>query len=517
MHTRFRYPFRSDFDSDRQYKTALAETFDYVGEDANGCLPYHVFGHVTVPNAPYQNRNKVAVDGGCADGGELAGVIVNGPYSLYKTSVASGQDGEGPRFNAFDAEVRTFENLPGHQKGRAKHLADEKRQFLAPTMSPAPKGKDRGERRLESLEQAIDFFDGKVHVQPKYMGSRLQAYVPFTGDVGQDRAEMRFSTRRGFPYDDVPVNMDEVQMALAASLEEKLEIPRKHLQDEIDHVVLDGELMPWAELGDGLINQQFGPVESGLDRELMAREATLFDNKLTDTLNSEARETYLEMRHEADRADIKDAIGGRVYETMKALDRYMNSFHVSFMDAVNGLIAYKEQLQQHAYCEEEPSFQPFDVLKIVFEDGTQTIPDWSTPELYEAARPEQEYGPVIVPDGTKNMSAVWDLWDQLREDDMEGVVVKPLTGFRDATPPYLKVRTPEYLTLAYGPKYMGRFDDLYESRYVGHKIRVSREETELARELLSYNPTEIGSDSYMNCLAAWFDAEDEESKLDPTL
>ncbi len=94
-------------------------------------------------------------------------------------------------------------------------------------------------------------------MQPKYMGSRCNIYL--NRDVNRCYAV----SRNGYKIK---------QIELLALYEELLlRFEEFMIERHMEWMILDGELLPWRALGEGLIERQFLPIEKALDVELCFR------------------------------------------------------------------------------------------------------------------------------------------------------------------------------------------------------------------------------------------------------
>lgn len=71
----FKYPKVRDHASFGEFMYAFDESLEFMKKEARDSHPLHVFGHV-VTETISRFKNKVAIDTGCASGGELTGIYV---------------------------------------------------------------------------------------------------------------------------------------------------------------------------------------------------------------------------------------------------------------------------------------------------------------------------------------------------------------------------------------------------------------------------------------------------------
>ena len=112
--------------------------------------------------------------------------------------------------------------------------------------------------------------------------------------------------------------------------------------------------------------------------------------------------------------------------------------------------------------------KPFNVLKIVFQNGTEKIPDLTVKQMWNWIGKDDII--ILNTDDSEVFQKAQKFYDQLTQqnDDsknnqwvppMEGVVIKPNIQPDYDCVPYIKVRHPKYLTLVYG------YDDKFPHKY----------------------------------------------------
>jgi hypothetical protein len=420
--------------------------FSWLFKEADTIHPLHVFGHIShnagESGKPKLNfKNKVFLDTGVVYGGSLSAVIVSkGKVCGTLFCKATKQRAEatlptglvnGPKkevkFNIYDydLDVRDLRLLDS--------VMDNGVKYISGTMAPAPST----DTDIEPLRAALDWFKKAgaetVVLQPKYMGSRAQLYL-FAGEP--DKTFM--VSRGGWKIRGVEGLDDEGYKKFLTEEYNK----RESLIKDYGDMVLDGELMPWAALGKGLIETHFTPYKALIEEELRVLEvdpglAMLGDFK--SWLDVEGRK-------------------GDLTKFQSALECYSGNTAVEFKP----FKVLSHSKGQTGIVDITSNF-----------DGFTTLNNGLTPCYIDLRNGEGDYG--VAEDYFKELTEV---------QKMEGVVVKPLVGTCDI--PYMKVRSKEYLRLVYGYDYTRpeRHARLCRQKNISGKVRTSINEHKLAEAML---------------------------------
>jgi predicted kinase len=427
---------------------------DWLYKEAEKIFPLHIFGHVShsldrvnstkpVGTVNLAYKNKVFLDTGAVYGGYLSAVIVTKGTIINTLHIKSRarveatlpirlQNGPatGKAFNLadYDLELRDLRLIESVMVKGVK--------FISGTMSPSAST----QTELEPLHTALRWFKERgatsVVLQPKYMGSRCQLYL------FKDSPEKTFAVSRGGWVIKGVEGLDDA--GYKAFLEAE-HVKYKELMDACGDTVLDGELLPWAALGSGLIEDQFTGYQ-----ELVKYELGLL----------------------------------AVDEGFAALGEFKNKFDVT---ARQGDIAKFEEVLGRYSKFGPPEFKPFSVLSRSirsdsdgsFSGNVHGFNRINTDQFYVLSLATEPGKDIEVPQG------VLDFYSNLTvEKGMEGVVVKPYEG--ECELPYLKVRSPEYLRLVYGYDYTReeRYQRLCRQKNVSGKVRTSITEYKLGMQML---------------------------------
>lgn len=361
--------------------------------------------------------------------------------------------------------------------------------YLAGTMAPAKSDPDTGD--IESIEKAFEHYAKRgveeLVVQPKWMGSRCQVYL------FEDVEDCYAVSRNGFLIDHVDLK----------DMMEETHNEYSHLVPKGGLVILDGELVPWSVLGQGLIDRAFKQHHRVAHTEHWLKAMGIFDEVLMDTYNNLA-ENKEKNPHQQKQFD--------------KLRSHLTQEHIYDCDERDMLATFKEQLD--LYGGEGPAqFKAFDILKIVDPSlGLEVIKQGiNRGNGLILNTPQYEVGSSNVEEFLKS-----PFYKEITTQQYEGVVVKPaIYNPEKDCAPYLKVRNPDYLYLTYGYDYRkhNKLSKLIDRKRVGRKIGLSIKEYAAGMKLLKipYSRLSKGGDDIELLFAeALFNFKAEEN-LDPRL
>lgn len=466
--------------------------------------PYHVFGHVAAKKV-VRLKNKIGIDTGCASGNELTAVDFIRQRSFFK-SVRSSEEitEELPILFPQQKKVRIQELEESEQK-RLKYVLKNKINFISGTMSPSDKDEEKND--LESLEKGLDYFRnaGVDHVvlQPKYMGSRCNIYL------SQDVEDCYAVSRNGYRIQHIDVTPAFV------SLQERFgEYMRTN---DVKTMILDGELLPWSSLGEGLINKDFKVVSESLKSELAFLKSTGFDQHFQHVLEGYEESNYAQLEIKSSKKELVERFGYATYSSYKNLKE--------FLPCYQPLEAHEEALetfnrQLELYGQEAPlAYKPFSLLKIVFNDGSEAFPDLKTSELFSFLSDDEQL--VISLNDPQALDQAQAFFNELTtERKMEGVVIKP----EKTTPgvaPYMKVRNTDYLSIVYGYDYQfpHKKAKLMKEKRIHKKLKTSISEYKIGQEMLTHSLDSIdpGNKEYVQVVANMLFETNQEKSIDPRL
>lgn len=402
----------------------------------------HVCGHIS-RTAPQRIGEMVIIDTGVEKGGAITLRKPRG--ECIRSSFEEYQDGRGI-VEAPKAKPLATED-PAIFK-RLTHLAQNGCNFISGTIAPAPST----EMEFESISEAVKIFQSygvdELVIEKKFMGSRCTIYL--RPDVKRCVAISRKGYRVWIPMD-----------AIYEELIAKVSV----MDPTFSLWIIDGELMPWASMAEGLIRKEYGPIADHI----------------------EVMKSFLEGFPGGD-----------------------NSWHSDFE---RGEI-FKEQLK--IYGSEGPlHFQPFCVLKAV---GNFVLPEEQFFNYRLLNDPKNGRVHLEVEGAVDILYRAFREWTA--DGITEGIVLKP-NVYAEGMPPAIKVRNPRYLHLIYGPNFSEptNYARLCKRKDIRKKLQASIEEAKLAHRALALQEHEIhrGNHEWVSLMVGLLKIEALGESFDPRL
>lgn len=490
--------FRINREADLQEQLAFLEDESYFN------LPLHIFGHVANQEA-FRLKNKRSIDTGAVSKNHLTAIRIL-PYKTMLYSVSSNEGVKETLPLLFSKPKRaSWTLLSDEQKRKLRYMVKNKIQFVSGTMAPAAAEQENND--LESLEQGLQYFKQKgvkeLILQPKYMGSRCNIYLFDTID------QCYAITRNGNRIQHL--DLTGIYQQLLTKFGSYMQ---KH---KIDMLLLDGELLPWSALGDGLIKKEYRPIAKSLEIENTFLKENDFDQAFENLQKGMLNTTYsYDVKHNS-KKELKKKYG----EFKASQYNYLLEvapYYVPVYEKEQFSKIYENQLTLYG-VESELSYKPFDLLKIIYKSGIEELPNWSSIERYNFV--SDDLFQVIDLQQPEALALATQFFDSITVDQqMEGIVLKP-NYLTENTVPFIKVRNKDYLTLIYGYDYQWgpRYKKLIANKKIGGKLKTSLKEHELAKELLAIPIQEINehNETYLTILADLLFELAKEKELDPRL
>ncbi|MCC3358220.1 metallophosphoesterase [Bacillus sp. REN16] len=503
--------FATNFEAD------IEEQLRFLEKESGSNFPYHVFGHVATKEV-VRMKNKIGIDTGCVSGNALTSLTLQSYKPLFKSVPSSDKtaneepelSGDNTPFSnelpaAFSSKAKKVKliELSENDQKRLDYILQNKVNFVSGTMSPADK--DFRTNELESLPKGLDYFKeagvSEVVLQPKYMGSRCNIYL------SQDVEKCNAVSRNGYKI--THIDLTQVFCQLQAKF--------STLMDEkaIDMIIFDGELLPWNALGKGLIDQQFDVVAKALETEIGFLKEFGFENHFLDVVRRYESSGFEEAMSRNSKKDLIAHFGMNDYQTFKDLKEIIDTTH-TLSEQEKSYLLFRKQLDLYAK-DQELTYKPFSILKVVYSNGNEEIPVMKTSEMFSFIS-DDEYMIVNLQDPYDN---ALEFFKKLTfERGMEGVVIKPEVPKVNLVP-FMKVRNPEYLTLVYGYDYRfpHKYTKLMKQKNIKKKIQKSLIEHKLGMKMLQTRLDEIGPENleYKQTVANLIFEESQEQDIDPRL
>jgi Predicted kinase len=490
--------FRIDREADLESQLAFLE------EEAVSNYPFHIFGHVAAKNA-FRIKNKVHVDTGCVHGNALTSVSLS--YKPFFKSQSSSQAYMTEALQPLFVSERkvTIQHLGEEESRRLRYASRNKINYISGTMAPADK--DEASGQLESIKKGLQYYAEhgvkKVVLQPKYMGSRCNIYL-------YPNVEQCFAiSRNGYKIKRVDLS------GIYADLLSKF---GGYMRDnDIEMLLLDGELLPWQAMGEGLIQRQFKPIEKALETELAFLEQNGFEAAFRQLTDEYRASGFEQDQYHTPKAELSEKYGSFIYQNYKNIHAVLDAY-MPLEAHRHAYETYKQQMELYAEAG-ELAYKPFALLKIIYTNGQEELPGWPTSEMYRFLS-DDEFLLIDLTDEEAALQAEQFFSKLTVDQGMEGVVMKPETMMEQVVP-FIKVRNAEYLSIVYGYDYRfpHKYKKLMKQKTVGQKLRTSAKEYRIGQRMLAIPNAEISPDNerYKEIAASLLFEVAKEKEIDPRL
>ncbi|WP_152396594.1 metallophosphoesterase [Paenibacillus guangzhouensis] len=476
----------------------------FLQEEAVRNHPYHVFGHVAAKQS-FQIGNKLHIDTGSVHGNLLTSVSIS--YKPFMKSHKSHQAVITEELQTLFKQERkvSMQDLAEDDIRRLHYCSRHKINFISGTMSPADKDDETNE--LESLKCGLEYFKERdvqqVVLQPKYMGSRCNIYLH------RDPEQCFAVSRNGYKINHV--DLSEIYGELLQKFGSYME------EQKIAMMILDGELLPWMALGEGLIERQFKPIEKSLETELTFLQQNGFEEAFLKLMTEYEASGFEQDQHHTAKSVLSDKYGSSVYQNYKYAHDIRGTY-VPLSEHMKAYQTYRRQLELYAQ-DEAMKYKPFAVLKIVYDDGQEEVPEWKTSEMYAFLSEDEAITlDLSEPDGLERAERYFS--KLTTENHMEGIVIKPEIR-NGKTVPYMKVRNPDYLSIIYGYdyKFPHKYRKLLKQKNVNPKLRTSLKEYQLGMQMLAvpFDAITPEHEAYKEIAANLLFEVAQEREIDPRL
>lgn len=479
----------------------------------------YIFGHIPADNAGKGIKGRYLIDGGCVLGRKLISLEVDTHGKIYTKSVQSSypliKEPAIPvkSWKAPIEEVISTDNLSYQELMRLKHMADNKINFLSGTMSPC----DKLDNELESIESAINYFKQNkvtdIVIQKKYMGSRMNMYLT------NDNSTSHCISRKGYP-----IRLSEEQLAPLYN-KFRTKLAKFYNWNTVDCIILDGELMPWMAVSEGLI-KDFQSIYDNLKIENQFLKDNSFEPNLNNLKSKLYQSDFSSNINKLNKKEMSNLYGNTLYESFKEISDFLN-YYVEVGERERLLEIYKEQMILYG-LPGEIDYKAFAILKVVYKDGKEDC--YYLDNDKENPKTNQIMFDMVNEDKCHRYDLnkeedIKSCIEQFKEyttvEHCEGIVMKPNDINLTHVVPYMKVRNPDYLTIIYGYDYKTKFkfNKLYNKKSIHNKLRTSKKEWELGKELLAvpYNDINRKNEHLKYLYTSFIKEENYETKLDPRL
>lgn len=365
-------------------------------------------------------------------------------------------------------------------KNRIEWISKSGINDFSPTISPAPKSIQR--REIESIEQAVHYFlDNEIYhlvVQKKYMGSYCTIYLK------KNLEDSYFISRNGF----VIKQIDHTQ-ALDAIRDLHTKMLIKY--PDFDTILIASELMPWSALGAGLINKEYLAYYDAYNtHNTYLSESDLY-TKISKVKSSTEYVEYLTDKKTLSNKEFKAKYKSHIIRQYDALEELVM---LDLEKQRDSLAIFKKQIDIFG-VDEAISFHPFTILKIVYTNGEEELPNsnLSYADINDDPFLELVFNKENV---EENLQQIYNFYDKLTEDNAEGIMIKPAKSYIKGVVPCFKVRNNSYLTMIYGVNFSMDFDYYLHKRNIKRKLEQSIQGWEINQQLLKIPYYDLNPENY---------------------
>ena len=364
-------------------------------------------------------------------------------------------------------------------KNRIDWFCANRINAFSPTISPAPKSIHRNE--IESIDEGVRYFYERgvteIVVQRKYMGSYCDIYLQ------KNLNETYFVSRNGY----LITHIDLEQARLSC-----IDLHSRFDWSNLQTVIIQSEMMPWSALGKGLIDDEFGGylnVHQNHCNHLI--QSGLYD-KIAAVKQSQPYGEYMDYRANHTAKELKEHFPPHIVRQYEALTAFKVLDLADYQKYVN---IYAVQLA-HFGKTGDIYFKPFNILKKVFNDGTELIVN---DNLSYRDMNDDEY--LHLPTGNdeemeRSVKTVYEWFAKLETENEEGIVIKPRQAFIKNIPPALKVRNNQYLVMIYGIDFRINYAHNLQKRKITRKLECSVNDWMLNWEILNVKYRDIDIENY---------------------
>jgi hypothetical protein len=389
-------------------------------------------------------------------------------------------------------------------KARIEKCCETKINAFSPTISPAPKDIENNE--IESIRKGIEFYLKKgitdLVFQKKYMGSYSDIYLK------KNIEESYVASRNAFIVKKIP---HELIVEKLRDLHQRFDWE----QEQLSMVLIQAEIMPWRALGNTLVENEFnGYLDAHQTHFDYLKNADLY-RKIEQVKTSEAFLKYKADQKALPEKEFKKVYASHVIRQYSAIE----SFLIKDLESYEtGLKTYRTQIDYFGK-ESELTFKAFNILKKIYNDGTEIIPNDNTTfsQINDDEMLHLDFSNTELIENQIN--SVYQWYNSLTGEMEEGIMIKPKLCFIKDMPPALKVRNNQYLTMIYGVDFLENYPNNLRKRKIDSKLKCSIYDWMINWELLLVPYNEINSENYhfKNLLLDRIMGERAENQLDSRL
>jgi hypothetical protein len=365
-------------------------------------------------------------------------------------------------------------------KNRINWFCKNRINAFSPTISPAPKAPERNE--IESIDSAIRYFRTggvpEIVVQRKYMGSYCDIYLH------KNMEDTYFVSRNGYKV---------THIDLQAARESCAALHGRFDWNSLALVIIQSEMMPWSILGKELIDSEFtGYLNVHQNHCSHLKQSDLY-RKIAAVKASPAYAAFREDSRTLTGKELSAKYPSHIIRQYHSLA----AFRVLDLDACENAIQIYAQQINHFGREGQISFKPFNILKKVYDDGSEQFVNDNL-SYGEVNGDEFLHLDIRTEEALEEASGrVYEWFDLLSQRMEEGIVIKPRRAFIRNLPPALKVRNNNYLTMIYGVDFREQYGYYLKKRSIKSKLECSINDWMLNWDMLKIPYKDIHEENYL--------------------
>ena len=273
--------------------------------------------------------------------------------------------------------------------------------------------------------------------------------------------------------------------------------------------------MPWSVLGQSLIDNEFyGYLNVHQNHCKHLTQSDLYA-KIEAVKQSKHFQQYVNYKAEHTEMETKNYFPTHIVRQYEAL---LSFRLLELADYKKHIDIYASQIA-HFGQTGDIYFKPFNILKKVFDDGSEIIVndnlsyrDINDDELLHLHTGNKE-------EVNLSIETIYNWFAKLEAENEEGIVIKPRQAFVEGLPPAFKIRNKNYLVMIYGIDFQLNYDYYLQKRKITRKMDCSINDWAINREMLNVKYADIHNENYLlkNLLFDRLMGEQVETTLDVRL
>ncbi len=364
-------------------------------------------------------------------------------------------------------------------KSRINWFCENKINAFSPTISPAPKS--LAERKIESIRKAFEYYRANqitdIVVQKKYMGSYCDIYLH------KKLEDTYFVSRNGFKINHIDL---EAAIIACKTLHQKID------WSNLSIAIIQAEMLPWSILGKGLIQAEFGGyLDAHKTQNDFLKKSSIIEKLKKIKLTPEFEKFDADSQKMSSK-EFKSAYKSHIVRQYSCIQEITIQDQNKYEQAIN---IFGVQLETFGRIT-DISFKPFNILKYIFDDGSEVLVNDNSSFKLINDDPCLEFSIHSDNDIENAVSQTENWFNTLTVQNEEGIVIKPKVAFIPNIAPALKIRNDNYLVMIYGIDFLDRLENYIDKRNIRKKIECSVNDWMINWEMLKVPYSAINTENY---------------------